>query len=538
MRAIVLRLAALMVALLGVVGSAAQDNAGHAILFVWNDVLYAQSTATNELVRTEVRADAVPVAERGGNVFRHDESPLQDIPLDGYGFVQGVWSPDGTVFAFLAIEPETAHYRVVSIENGQQTLLVAGEVGPERGYLVPAGWGADGALILLERYGLHTIDEIRLWQYRSEDDLALWISARVPGLKGNSAALPGGWVFVGFDTIGMQAYLVSTVTGQVLTTNTAFALQPPPSVFEVYPVDVVGVVSMAEFKAWHAQQPPQASDDPATGWTTAPFLHWPLPDDLRSITCYPDSAWTDAHYALECPGLATPRAYQGHEGTDVGGKPDGLAVGTYIYAAAPGLALAVNTGCGSEDTSCGDAYGNYVLLEHSRMDGADIATWFTGYAHLETVLIEPNVYVEEIGIPVALSGQSGLGGPHLHFEVRAPHQAARTNWIDPWDLAQSPDGESLWVGGVSRPLAAVVAFPPPTLMTCETQAGNNIRRGPGTDYDIVAKSEAGTAYSVFQVQAVQSGGTPGDWYHVRWGESMSGWIYAELMPDCTRVSTE
>jgi murein DD-endopeptidase MepM/ murein hydrolase activator NlpD len=331
----------------------------------------------------------------------------------------------------------------------------------------------------------------------------------------------------------MQAYLVSTVTGQLLRTNTSFALQPPPSAFEVYPVDVVGVASMAEFKEWHAQYAAQASDAPVAGWSAAPFLHWPLPDELRSITCYPDSAWTDSRYAVECPGLATPREYQGHEGTDVGGKPDGLPVGTYVYAAVQGLVIAVNTGCGSDDTSCGDAYGNYVLLEHSRIDGADIETWFTGYAHLETVLVEPRGYVEAIGLPIAFSGQSGLGGAHLHFEVRAPHQAARANWIDPWDVTRSPDGESLWVGGASQPLAAVEAFPPPTLMTCETQAGNNIRRGPDTGYDVVTKSEAGTVYEVFQVKTVPSGETPGEWYHVRWNGGASGWIYAELMNACT-----
>jgi murein DD-endopeptidase MepM/ murein hydrolase activator NlpD len=249
-----------------------------------------------------------------------------------------------------------------------------------------------------------------------------------PPLKGNSARLGSGWVFVGFDTVGARGYLVNINTGQLTRFPTAFVLQEPPaSVFELYPVEVVGVVNLDSF---------QESETPASEpfrVDTAPFVHWPLPDYARSITCYPDSARTDAQFEVECPGLTTPRTYTGHEGVDIGGKPNGLEIGTPVYTAAPGLVVKQHTGCPSGDITCGDAYGNYVLLEHSRVVGQDVQTWFTGYAHLQTVLVQLYTYIEEIGLPIALSGDTGLGGAHLHFEVRSPQHPTPANWLDPWE---------------------------------------------------------------------------------------------------------
>lgn len=523
-----IRLSALALAALTGMMTHAQ-NPGSAIVFIWNDVLYAQSLTTDALIRTALPS-GVDFPATSGEVFTYDETLLADVALDGYGFYQGVRSADGTTLAFLAIQQEAPGYRVIAVENGQADVLFSGVISPERGYLVPVAWAGSDTLILLERHGLHTLDAIRLWQY--DGALSLRFGVRVPPLSGNSVTLPGGWVFAGFDTLGMQAYLVNVKTGQVLTKNTSFALQPPASVFEVYPVKVVGATDLDAFKAWLASEP--SVDAPESGWTGTPFLHWPLPDMARSVTCYPDSAWTDANHAVECPGLATPRAYPGHEGTDVGGKPDGLPIGTHVYAAAPGLVVATHTGCPRDDVTCGDAYGNVILLEHTRVSGHDVETWFTGYAHLDATLVERHTYIREIGLPIGLSGQSGLGGAHLHFEVRMPQHPSLTNWIDPWD---SSSGANLWVDGSDRPLAAAVAFPPPALLTCTTSDGNNIRRGPGTEHEVAAKSEAALMYEVFQVETIESGGTPGEWYHVRWGDAgASGWLYAALTTDCIPAS--
>lgn len=516
-------------------GAAAQAADGDAVVFVWNDVLYAQSMRSGELVQTAVRAAALDanLLVNGLSVYGDSGVLPSDALLPDEGVYQGVWSADGAAFAVLVIQQATPAYRVLLVEGGQTRVLFSSEVSAERGYLVPVGWRRDGTLVLLERSALYTLERLRLWEYSEANGVTLRSDVNLPSSKGNSATLPGGWVLVGFDTVGMRAYVVNLESGQIVTPPTGFALQNPPgSIFETYPVKVLGVTSMAAFKVWLTSEP--VDTDAAPQAVTAPFLHWPLPDEARSITCYPDSAWTDSRYAVECPGLATPRAYEGHEGTDIGGKPDGLPIGTPVYAAAAGLVIAVNTGCASDDISCGDSYGNVVLLEHSRVAGRGIDTWYTGYAHLDSVLVEPHAYIRDIGLPIALSGQSGFGGAHLHIEVRAPHQPARTNWLDPWELGTS--GENLWVGDSAHPLAAVVAFPPPVLMTCRTQDGNNLRSGPGTEYAVVAKSEAAVTYAVFSVRTVQSGGTPGDWYHVRWGDDrLSAWIYAELVTACTPV---
>jgi murein DD-endopeptidase MepM/ murein hydrolase activator NlpD len=237
--------------------------------------------------------------------------------------------------------------------------------------------------------------------------------------------------------------------------------------------------------------------------------------------------------------LATPRSYPGHEGTDIGGKPNGLSIGTEVYAAARGVVVDTFSGCISGDIACGDAYGNYVLIEHTRMtDSNNTETWFTGYAHLQTVLVEPYTYIEEIGVPIALSGDTGLGGAHLHFEVRSAQQSQASNRINPWDDRFTSDGEGLWIGGNAHPMSAVEAHPPPTQLICQTGAGNNIRSGPGVAYDVVAKSIDQTDYEVFQIQSVDLDQAPGDWYHIRWQDSdMTGWMWSDLMNDCTSIAT-
>jgi murein DD-endopeptidase MepM/ murein hydrolase activator NlpD len=496
------RLILCLMFLLFTVSNFAQNPQDAAILFIWNDNLFAVSTAGNPLIssRQFTQDELASLSTSARNVYRFEASPLIDSLADGYGFHQGIWSEDGSKFVFLALAPNSPEYRLFQLENNQLELLVSGRIGIEGGYLVPLGWKYTGELMLLERQSLHNLRELRLWQYAPDGDLSLELVSPLPNLKGNSLNLGDAQVFIGFDTIGVLAVILNLDTGQISTIPSGFALQEPASVFETYPVQVIGQAEMTDFQAWLNNQ---TAISPNIMPASSPaFLYWMLPDYARSITCYPDSEWVNMTYGIECPGLSTPRDYQGHEGTDIGGRPNGLALNTPVYAASHGIVIKINETCLSGDVSCGDAYGNYVLLEHAIVHGNNVETWFTGYAHLQSVLVEVGSYIAEIGLPIALSGDTGLGGAHLHFEVRSPQAASATNWIDPWD---NRAGESLWIGGNESPLAAVIAFPPPSLLLCRTVDGNNIRRGPDTSYEAFARTSASIEYEVFQIQSVTTG---------------------------------
>jgi hypothetical protein len=101
-----------------------------AILFIWNDVLMAQSIQGNAFVQTTITsAEAWPTLPTDGiNLYTFEQAPLTEPPADDYGFYQGLWSPDHTQFVFLAIEPDGPHYRVISVENEQQQILLFGQL--------------------------------------------------------------------------------------------------------------------------------------------------------------------------------------------------------------------------------------------------------------------------------------------------------------------------------------------------------------------------------------------------------------------------
>jgi len=509
------------------------------ILMIWNDSLMLQTIADGQLQQTVLptQEDEQYLAANTRNIYSFETSPVVSPLENNFGFYQGLWSPERTQFVFIAIAPNSSDYQVILRENDQQQILVADQVGVERGYLVPIAWADNGNLVLLERFMLHNLDNLRVWQYDfANGGLTVSESLALPQLKGKTATLSGGWVFIGFDTVALQGYLFNINTSQISIFNTSVAFQDPPaSVFETYPIEVIGITSVDTFENWLANRSTQETPTPEL---TTPFLHHPLPDHARAITCYPDSEWTDSNFPVECPGLTVPREYRGHEGTDVGGKPNGLALGTPVYAAAPGLIVKTLNNCPTDDITCGDAYGNYVLIEHTRVIDNNTETWFTGYAHLQEVLVEPNTYIDQIGIPIALSGDTGFGGAHLHFEVRSPQHPSKENWLDPWDQRLTVEGTGLWITDGTIPIASVVAFPPPTLLTCQTISGNNIRSGPDVTFDIVAKSEEVLTYEVFQIQTIASNQAPGEWYHVRWQNSeISGWIWADLMNDCSIESS-
>lgn len=511
----------------------AQGSPDDALVFIWNDTIHVTSIAEGDLFRGVAQSarnrDSVPTNNL--TITKFEQSLLTDFPADGYGFYQGVWSDDRSKFAYITIESDGAGYRVHLQENNQHEILFSGNVDSERGYPVPLGWNTDNQLMLLERYMLHNLREVRLWRMDTVNSEAiLWQTIRIPHLRGNSASLGQGWVFIGLDTIGVEGYLLNLDSLQIITFYSGFALEDPPrSVFEIYPIDVIGIGDMTTIRAWMERSQIEAS---AIIQPNTPFLYWVLPDFARSITCYPDTEWTDINFTEECPGLVLPRPYEGHQGTDVGGRPQGLAIATPVYAAAKGIVIDTHSLCPRVDASCNDAYGNIVLMEHSLVRNHNIETWFTGYAHLQAPLVESYSYIEEIGIPIALSGMSGLGGPHLHFEVRSPRQNSATNWINPWDDRLI----GLWIGGNQHPISAVEAFPPETQLICESITGNNIRRGPGVNYEIVTQTEESIAYQVFQIQNIEAGEVSGEWYQIRWENSIeSGWIWSGVMGECIAV---
>lgn len=505
------------------------------IVFVWNDVILSQSIVSNELITSTVHRNYQQnIPTNGINVYTFENSPLVEALTDNYGFHYGVWSDDRTRFVYLIIQGNSPNYAVNIYENGQSRLLFSGQVGAERGYLVPLGWNIEGQLVFLERYMLHNLDTVEIWLYE-ETGLRLWQTVDVPRLSGNQASVGDGFVFLGFDTLGIEGYLFNINNLTLTPFASSFALQEASSVFETYPIEVLGVANSSDLRIWFNEQMVMGERPimPSPALST-PFLYWMLPHASRGITCYTDSDWTITQFSLQCPGLASPREYQGHEGTDVGGRPQGLPLGTSVYAATMGVVIDTNIFCPRYDTSCGGGYGNYILMEHTRIIDQNTDTWFTGYAHLNWTLVDANTYISDLGLPIGLSGDTGVGGPHLHFEVRSPQQTVSTNWIDPWDSYSETAIGNLWITEGDVPISAYTAFLPTTLFTCQTADSNNIRVGPGIIYDIIGETSSTMTYEVLDTQNIVSDEVGGDWYLVRWDDSgITGWLWSNLMSECT-----
>ncbi|NJL93312.1 MAG: hypothetical protein HC915_06050 [Anaerolineae bacterium] len=182
-------------------------------------------------------------------------------------------------------------------------------------------------MILVERGSLLSLETLRAW---SLDPLSGAIQpytnaglSSVQGgrVSGRSWLLPGGGqVWLGIDAQNALGYLFDLNTRAV--SALPLPLAPPERpwpVFERLPAQSVGVLRADELAAYAlALNEPlmDAYDLPD------PFLHWSLPDAQRRITCYPDSEFTRATYAVTCPALGV--MYAGHQGTDTGGRPNGL----------------------------------------------------------------------------------------------------------------------------------------------------------------------------------------------------------------------
>ncbi|WP_217553140.1 M23 family metallopeptidase [Streptomyces sp. GbtcB6] len=84
------------------------------------------------------------------------------------------------------------------------------------------------------------------------------------------------------------------------------------------------------------------------------------------------------------------------------GQDFAVHTGTPVYAVGPGRVVAA---------SCGDGFGNQVVLHHP--DG-----YYTQYAHLSAINVRPGQRVSA-GQRIGAAGSTGnADGPHLHFEVR------------------------------------------------------------------------------------------------------------------------
>jgi len=480
------------------------------IIFTWNGTLYANSVQTGAV--TSLGAGGVE--EVGYDVYSVEAAPIEPA-FDGYGFHHGVWSTDRTRFAYLEIAPP--HYRVrMQTTAGDTQLLLEDQLSAARGYLDPAAWTREGELVLVERRLLNHLQTANVWRI---DPVTLTLNydalVSLDRLSGRSALLPDGvTVFLGYQMAQQVGYLFDITSGQARLFPVQLGL-PEGHGFEYHPLQVLGAVQADGL-------PSQLQTIPAI--QPLPFLHWPLPDEARSVTCYPDSTWTTANFEVTCPGLSSPRNYVGHEGTDIGGKPDGLPLGTAVYPSAPGVVMATYRECLNDNPSCNYAYGNTVTLEHILIVNGQTQVWYTGYGHLQTVLVEDSAYLDDITEPLALSGATGDGGAHLHFEVRNSD-----DWVNPWD---NQAGHSLWLGSNIHPEATVGLdtdeLMPDVLAVCTSFAGNNIRSGPGTTYGVVGKTVEDSTYSVVKITYVDSGEALGDWYHVLF-EGGNGWLWSGLL---------
>jgi murein DD-endopeptidase MepM/ murein hydrolase activator NlpD len=499
-----------------IVFAAAAQSDEQYVIFEWRGSLYAQSVSTGEMTQLGPTFASITAG--------HDVYTTPIPSTDDYGFAHGVWSPNRSNFAYLEIAPP--HFRLrMQTPSGENLLLVEDQLTPARGYLDPIGWTSSGDIVLLERRLLNHLHEIKIWTLDPAAPTPNFVTF-IPAdrLSGRSAVLPdGASAFVGFNLAQNVGFLIDLNTGQARTFITQSAL-PPAKGFEYHPLQILGAVDASELAnlTQYSATVTIGMDSPAQ---PAPFLRWPLPDDARDINCYTDSAWTIANFEVTCPGLSR-RVYEGHEGTDIGGDPNGLPVGTPVYPAAPGTVVATYVDCIDNDPSCNNAYGNTVTLEHILIDSGQIQVWYTGYGHLQTPLVESGTYLEDLTQPLGLSGATGIGGAHLHFEVR--HSSS---WVDPWD---NRSGASLWLGSNARPLAAVAtdvsAATSEILVTCTSTDGNNIRNGPSTIYDAIGETSRNVTYNVLQIAFADIGEAQGDWYLVQF-DGGEGWLWHGVL-DC------
>ncbi len=418
--------------------SAARTNSVTYIVFILNNTIYAHASDKADLRTIGTAYHGLQLD--GQDIFAAANSPTP--PDSGFGFHHGIWSPDQQQLVYLQIQ--FPRYQLQLFADNASQLLLEAVVTAQRGYLVPLGWQPDGKILLLERHSLYTLNTtVRIWQLDpTTQALTPYANTSVGTLHGQNILLSDSQAFIGFDREKGYVFDFANAAFSTFEAKVSYPTSPS-SVFETHPIRILGVLSSSELVAFINQLNPAH----ATSYVyPGAFLHWPLPATERRITCYPDSPHTAANFEVTCPPLG--RLYEGHEGTDIGGLPDGLPLGTAVYPAAAGIVIDTYTLCDTSTPACGDAYGNYITLEHHLVVQNDIQTWFTGYGHLQTVRTSAFTPITDLTLPIGASGSTGQGGPHLHFEVRYPHIIGESRWIDPWA------DPILWIGGSAMPISA------------------------------------------------------------------------------------
>jgi murein DD-endopeptidase MepM/ murein hydrolase activator NlpD len=101
---------------------------------------------------------------------------------------------------------------------------------------------------------------------------------------------------------------------------------------------------------------------------------------------------------------------------------DYVASDTNIVAAADGVVVKMNTGCGGQ--GCGNSFGNWLFLRHTLADGSNL---FSFYAHMAemTQAVTQGACIKS-GQKVGVIGNTGIASAaHLHFAVQT-----NTNLLD------------------------------------------------------------------------------------------------------------
>jgi murein DD-endopeptidase MepM/ murein hydrolase activator NlpD len=101
---------------------------------------------------------------------------------------------------------------------------------------------------------------------------------------------------------------------------------------------------------------------------------------------------------------------------------DYLSADTNILAAADGVVVKMNTGCGGQ--GCGNSFGNWLFLRHTLTDGSAL---FSFYAHMAemTPAVSQGACIKS-GQKVGVIGNTGIASAaHLHFAIQT-----NTNLLD------------------------------------------------------------------------------------------------------------
>lgn len=513
-----------VIILVTILSSTVAQSDKPSLVFVWNNTIYALPLDGSQMSQVDVAREGFDTLIPNYDVYTLDASPLLDAPVDGFGFHHGVWSADRTQFAYLELSPPQYHLKLITTD-GTDSVLLDNEISNTFGYLDPIAWTDSGEILLLERIALNHLHKVNILKLNPISGVLDFHTAVMPGhLVGRSVLLSDGHtVFLGFDLSHTIGILLDTGNGRIsnfpTTLNTVF---PPIRGFEYYPLQVYSALTSEELLTF-AQDITTLPPSPQRTPYPQPFLHWALAESYRYITCYPDTGWTHTNFDTTCPGLAG-RIYEGHQGTDVSAEPDALPIGTAVYPMAVGSVVATYRGCLGQNPSCNGSYGNTITLEHVLIVDGETQIWYTGYGHLQMVIADDGAFVTDLSQPIALSGATGVGGAHLHIEVRNIDE-----WVNPWD---DQTGDSLWIGGNQRPLAMVdendMNVIPKILDICTAYTGNNIRSGAGTTFDTVGKTQQDTLYYVTSIEYVGNGEAVGDWYEVQFGGG-SGWLWSGLL---------